>query len=175
MGDLRASQFMCGNAYRAQRSVPAISPSNLDNLMAGLWWAIGACERQKWVRASAPDGEAEASTSIRVSHPLVRSTSQLRAQHRLRSANTVQGSRRAGIALGRKAATYRLLAGSSRAVGVRRSAVGQMAQPTAAAAIGEPLPRLKQPSTLVGERIYVQIFIERGPSKAANGSSLLTS
>ena len=87
MGDLRASQFMCGNAYRAQRSVPAISPSNLDNLMAGLWWAIGAPESRKWVRASAPDGEAEASTSIRVSHPLVRSTSQLRAQHRLRSAN----------------------------------------------------------------------------------------
>ena len=26
-----------------------------------------------------------------------------------------------------------------------------------------------------GRKIYVQIFIERGPSKAANGSSLLTS
>ena len=79
--------------------------------------------------------------------------------HRLRLASTVQRSRRAGIALGRKAATYRLLAGYSRAVGVRRSAVGQMAQPTAAAAIREPPPTLKQPSTLVDERSMYKFLL----------------
>ena len=79
MGDLRASRNMCGNAYRAQRSVSVISPSNLDHLLAGLWWAIGARESRKWARPSAPDGEDQTSSSTRVSHSLVRSTSQLRA------------------------------------------------------------------------------------------------